>query len=92
MVLLSDGNLPSHGGKEERIILAPAPTPSIPIPLDRGWADWGLALGVAAWAGSKLWGLFSTQQSAESQLLQTLILSVLEENKELRRHMLDRKS
>jgi hypothetical protein len=92
MVLLSDGTLPKKTDREERIISTPSPTPFIPQPPDRGWADWGLALGVAAWAGSKLWGLFSSQQSADTQLLHTLIQATLEENKELRRYMLDRKS
>ncbi|MFM2429808.1 MAG: hypothetical protein RLZZ511_1021 [Cyanobacteriota bacterium] len=75
MVLLSQSR------ETERTIAPPPPSPSIPPIADRGWADWGLALGVAAWAGGKVWGLFSTQQSAESAMQQRLILAVLDQNK-----------
>jgi hypothetical protein len=68
----------------DRITIAPPPpSPSIPPTPDRGWADWGLALGVAAWGGSKIWGLFSRQQSADSALQTALIKGLMEQNKML---------
>ncbi|MFM2430705.1 MAG: hypothetical protein RLZZ511_1918 [Cyanobacteriota bacterium] len=86
MVLLTQA--PGRDG--ERTIAPPPPSPSIPPIADRGWADWGLALGVAAWAGGKVWGLFSRQQSTDSHIQQKLIQSLLDERKMLLEAVLKR--
>jgi hypothetical protein len=79
---------------EQRLIVQPSAPPQIPtaMPIDRGWTDLGMTIAVVGWIGSKVWTLFSKQQSAEAQMNRDLLKALTDLTKTLATALVERKS
>jgi hypothetical protein len=68
------------------------PIPAPPIPTDYGNKDWGVAIGICALVGMKLWELVKKYHKDDSDLNRELVRALVDERKMLLQAVLENKT